>query len=444
MSRKIRGGTCNKQISNHPWKGSSQMRRLALWLGLAAIALPSIADAQLFRPFRSYSVPQRTFTQVCPSGDCVVYTPSQSGGDSVLQLSTPEGIEEVASAVADGPHTRALVSGSCGSGTICGADEGGAYVVSNAHVWGTTIGKVVTIDVVADGQTKRLTGRIVFAGYSNSRMVDFAIAKFEGLTAKRYMPMLKTEPEGQPFGTTGSPRCVWPLVVKQFNNPSSYGQGLITGTPDAIGGQSGSAIYNAAGHQIALLTWSINGRCAGQKTSKLWEVASQRNVLLADLRPEGLQELGCNPETRPETEEGVFGEMPSILQDVADDSSGGSPVRIRPVTENVIASTVSTAMEDMPIWYNPNQPDPTPDPEPDPGTGDCYKLTDKEWALIQFLRAQKDQAAFGDAFRGIDWVALIKAIIEMIKLFQGATSTDVSYNAPWIESFVDTGYCLSA
>lgn len=400
------------------------MRRIAIWLALAA-CLPSIADAQLFRPFRSYSVPQRTFTDVCPSGDCVVYTPSQSGGDSVLQLSTPEGIEEVASAVADGPHTRALVSGSCGSGTICGADEGGAYVVSNAHVWGTQIGKQVTIDIVADGQTKRLTGRIVFAGYSNSRMVDFAIAKFDGLTSKRYMPMLKTEPAGEPFSTTGSPRCVWPLVTKSFGDPRSYGQGLITGQPDAIGGQSGSAIYNSTGQQIALLTWSINGRCAGQKTSKLWEVATQRNVLLADVRPEGLQELGSPMDARPETQEGVFGELPSVLEDKAAERADDAAIEgvvgqyVRPHTDDVIASTVSTSMEDMPIWYTPGQPDPTPDPEPDPGTGDCYKLTDKEWDLIQFLRAQQAETSrFGDFLKGIDWVALFKQIMEIMKLIQ--------------------------
>jgi len=390
------------------------------------------SSGQLFRPRRSYSVPQRVFNDVCSGVNCgpVVSAPIETS------LSVPEGVEEVSSAVADGPHTRALVSGSCGSGTICGADEAGAYVLSNAHVWGTTIGKQVNIDVVVDGQTKRLAGRVVFAGYSNSRMVDFSIAQFAGLTSKRYMQLLKTEPESAPYETTGSPRCVWPLVTKQFNDPRNYGQGLITGTPDAIGGQSGSAIYNSDKRQIALLTWSINGRCAGQKTSKLWEVATQRDVSLADLRPDGLRELftgDVRPETeegvfgelpqcfiggfRPETEEGVFGGMPSVVAEVSDDD-GLSIVgpRVRPMTENVIVSIASATMAEMPIWYTPGTPDPTPDPEP---PSDCYKLTDKEWALIQFIRAQESEAAFGDALRNIDWVKLAKTIIEIIKLFQG-------------------------
>ena len=420
------------------------MKLLKLLL-LIGILFPNVAQGQLLRPFRSYSVPNKVFSQVCSNCDVQV-------NNAVIQLSTPEGVEVASSAVSDGPHTRALVSGSCGSGTICGADANGAFVVSNAHVWGTTIGKQVTIDTVVSGQTKRLVGRVVFAGYSNSRMVDFSIAYFEGLSSKRYMPMLKTEPTGQPFSTTGSPRCVWPLVTKPFNDLRNYGDGLITGTPDAICGQSGSAIYNSDGHQIALLTWSINGRCAGQKTSKLWQVATQRDVSLADLRPDGLRELSeiaekvvCEEgifgelpqcfigDSRPLCEEGVFGELKGFTTIV--ETSGNDPEivkivgpQIRPLTENVIASQLNTAMADMPIWYNPSTP-PT-DPPTDPPS-DCYKLTDKEWALIQFIRAQESEAGFGDLLKGLDWVKLAKTIIEIIKLFQTMEApgpTDVSFN----------------
>ena len=416
------------------------MRRVSLlWLCAVSLIAPAISEAQLFR-FRV------TQSQACYGADCIPQVGAVASQPALVPLSTPEGIEEVSSAVADGPHTRALVSGSCGSGTICGADASGGYVVSNAHVWGTQIGKRVTIDIVSGGQTRRLSGNIVFAGYSNSRMVDFAIAKFEGLTSQRYMPMFKSEPANPPYGTTGSPRCVWPLVTKQFNDPRNYGQGLITGLPDAIGGQSGSAIYNSTGQQIALLTWSINGRCAGQKTSKLWEVASQRNVLLADPRPEGLVELCGNPQERPETEEGIFGELPSILaeeprqhpdgafhEESGEESSGALDLvgpRVRPVTENVIASQLNATMNDMPIWYNPSpkppveEPKPDPKPEPD-GDCDCYRLNAKEWALIQFLRAQQsEKGRFGDFLSRVDWAELMKQIMELIKLINSLSKAD--------------------
>lgn len=282
--------------------------------------------------------------------------------------------------VADTPHVRCIYNGSCGSGTICGANANGAYVVTNAHVVGTAIGRTVSVDIVVDGAQRRINGRTVMAGYSSSRMVDFSIVFCQGLTSKRYMPMLKTEPTGQPYGTRGSPRCVWPQVTKEFNDPRNYGDGLITGTPNAIGGQSGSAIYNAAGQQIALLTWSINGRCAGQKTSKLWQVAQSRNVMLADPRPEGLEEV-CDdqPEgTRPETRDGVFGSLAEVSEQTGP----------RPVTENVIASITGSDMEELPIWYEPNTDPPTEPGECPPG---CMRLTDKEKALIEFIRAQAAQ-----------------------------------------------------
>lgn len=361
-------------------------------------------------------------------------------------LPVPEGVTEVASAVADGPHCRCLVNGSCGSGTICGADASGSYVLSNAHVWGTQIGKAVTIDIVSGGATKRLQGRLVFSGYSNSRMVDFAIAKVEGLSSKKYMPLSKTEPTAAPYGTRGSPQCVWPQVTKPFNDPRNYGQGLITGLPDAIGGQSGSAIYNSTGKQIALLTWSINGRCAGQKTSLLWKVAQERNVQLADARPEGLRELCDDPAMRPITDEGVFGDFPVLEIPVAGEKqrpvteegiSGELPIiaaaeqaandlqlvgpRKRPVTENVVASIMSTSLKDVPIWDTPGV-EPPPPPPPGECPEGCYKLSQKEWELIEFLRNQRNETASGErALTPDQWMKLIQLVLEIIKALQKPT-----------------------
>ena len=339
-------------------------------------------------------------TQDCPDGNC------------------PQPIESN-EVTADTPHVRCMVGNSCGSGTICGRDNTGAYVLSNAHVWGTQLGKVVNIDCVVNGAQKRVQGRLVFAGYSSTRMVDFAIAVVPNLKSKRYMPMLKTEPTGSPYSTTGGPRCVWPQVTKPFNDPRSYGDGLVTGTPDAIGGQSGSAIYNSNGNQIALLTWSINGRCAGQKTSKLWSVASTRNVMLADKRPEGLLELG----ERGELADGVFGEAPMFTaQPFVEDGIFGSAPAIfevqagtRPRCDDVIASMANATMETMPIWAVPGTPptDPTDPVDPPPADGDCVKLTEKEKALIDFLRSQETRDGKPMAF---DWAAIIKLVLELIQL----------------------------
>lgn len=343
--------------------------------------------------------------QICPPG---VPCPPPAGIQSyhVPTLVQTQAPIPQAAVVADHPHVRCLVNNSCGSGTICGANSDGAYVVSNAHVWGTQLGRVVIVDAVVGGQQKRLNGRVVMAGYSDSRMVDFAIAFVEGLSSKRYMPMLETEPSDQPFGTTGSPRCVWPLVKKDFNDARNYGDGLITGTPNAIGGQSGSAIYNTKGQQIALLTWSINGRCAGQKTAKLWQVATTRNVQLADERPDGLTEVG-EPCGRPEVSEGIFGEC-EIFKEV---QSGH-----RPPTENVIASVAGSDMEDLPIWYVPGTPPPPTDPV-DPVDPDCVKLTPIEKQIIDLIRQKEAEVAAGRE-RAIDWMKLLPLILEIIRIIQ--------------------------
>lgn len=329
---------------------------------------------------------------------------------------------ETNSVVADTPHVRCLAGNSCGSGTICGIDADGAYVVSNAHVWGTQLGKVVTVDCVSGGTQKRVQGRLVFAGYSSTRMVDFAIAQVPNLTSKRYMPMLKTEPTSAPYATTGSPRCVWPQVNKPFNDMRNYGDGLITGTPDAIGGQSGSAIFNASNQQIGLLTWSINGRCAGQKTSKLWQVATSRNVMLADPRPDGLTEVG---ENHAICEDGVFGVMPEVNESpvVCEDGVFGAFPGVahevqfgtRPVTENVIASTAAASMQTMPIWV-----DDAVKPPPPPGDcpEGCYKLSKQEFELIEFIRRQETK----DGERSIPWAQIIAKILELIQLFQAGRS----------------------
>lgn len=421
----------------------------AFVLLVSMVALPTSAAGQIFGgrlTQRQYQYqPQQQPS--CVGGNCpqLVAAGPVAGVviyDTEPKLTLPGDVEEVSTAIADGPHVRCLVSGSCGSGTICGADARGSYVVSNAHVWGTQIGKVVNVDLVSNGQTKRMQGRIVFSGYSNSRMVDFAIALVPGLTSKVYMPMVKSEPADGPYGTRGSPRCVWPQVTKPFNDARNYGRGLITGTPDAIGGQSGSAIYNSQGQQIALLTWSINGRCAGQKTSLLWQVASERNVNLADLRPDGLAELNdspTRPETvegihcgdgeklvfggRPKTIEGIHGQLAGLVESAANDPEALLVVgqRVRPITENVIANQASTSMEDLPIWFENKPVDPTPvDPTPVPPVDDdCHKLTAKEWQLIQFLRKQAEQE--GEVVDRDWWGLIIKLwphIVEIIKVIQ--------------------------
>jgi hypothetical protein len=360
----------------------------------------------------------------CPIGGC----PVDQITNQDVQSGTP--------IQADSPQVRVRISGSCGSGFIAGADATGAYVITNAHVVGTQIGREATVDVVSDGQQRSLRGRVALAMYHSQRLIDAAVVRVDGLTSKRYLPMLKELPSGEPFETRGAPRCVWPLVTKPFDrvivSPNSP---LIRGLPDAIGGQSGSAIHNANGQAIALLAWSWGGYCAGQQTHWLWKVATERSLTSVPFRPNGLDEVSDTPEnavfSRPVTEDGIFEDDQTDNQahqaDTPEEHETGVPGLVRPATENGIFNLVDSRLAGLPIWFTPGSPDPQPDPCPNcPECPKCpevcppdyHQLTAKEWELIEFLRAQQDEASLSDLLKDIDWVKLARQIIEIIKLFQ--------------------------
>jgi hypothetical protein len=178
---------------------------------------------------------------------------------------------------------------------------------------------------------------------------------------------------------------------------------LIRGLPDAIPGQSGSGIYNAEGNAIALLAWSWGGYCAGQQTHWLWRIATERSLADVPARPPGLEEVSSTPE------DAAF---------------------IRPITEDGIFNLVDSRLAQLPIWLVPAIPDPQPQPEPCPKSPECpecpevcppdyMKVTDNERALIEFIRSQQSETSrFGEFLRTIDWVALTRQVIEIIKLFQ--------------------------
>ena len=273
--------------------------------------------------------------------------------------------------VADSPAVRVTVSGVCGSGTICGADSSAGYVMTNAHVVGTSVGRGVSIDIVSGGQRKTVPGRIVWSAYSGQRMIDAAIVSVPGLSSLTYRRMSTVRPSVVDHATVGSPRCVWPLVLKPFLNPDIRTDGpLMLGDPNAIGGQSGSSIYDATGTMFGLVTWSWGGRCAGQQTASLYSVASSGSVRDVDDRPVGLVEVNFQ-EPRSLTEDGVFG-------------------------------IVAFDPKDLPIWDLPSVVPPGP----------CVQLSEQEFAIIQLIRARS-----GDE-KSVDWAALIKLILELIALFR--------------------------
>jgi len=245
---------------------------------------------------------------------------------------------------------RVNFGNSCGSGTVVSNNHnGGSLCITNAHVAGTRIGTTGTCLFSVNGADRRVPARIIMAAYSNKTLADWAILFLPDYRHPTQVKLSKNQPiaSGQ-YYTTGSPRCVWPLRSVDLKTTHISGNSALWRlSPNAIGGQSGSGIWNRADNlQYGLLTWSWGGDTGSQMTSEIYRQATQRTVA-GEPRPDGLEELDIE---RAETEEGFFAEV-----------SIGS----------------------LPIWHDPTIV--IPDPET-PITGDAVNRE----LLIEFLREQSE------------------------------------------------------
>jgi hypothetical protein len=240
---------------------------------------------------------------------------------------------------------------SCGSGSICGITESGnSLIMTNAHVAGTTIGRRVKVWV--ESQNDTIWCRVVRAAYSNNVIADWALLESEQPYAK-VDPVFLTKfgPTGSHY-TKGFPRC------RQHNGTDItthriMASGVWLWLPDAIGGQSGSGVWNDVTNlQQGLLTWSWTERGvqygAGQTTSAIWNQNRSRQ-LVGFVKPEGLVELS----------QGERFDMSGLDTTDTDD-----PV----VDEGYFEGPIKRAagIQDYPIWFEDQVEPPTPpDDRPD-------------------------------------------------------------------------------
>ena len=167
---------------------------------------------------------------------------------------------------------RVTINNVCGSGTIVGRDgQGNAIVLTNAHVAGTSRGRMVNVQRWdTDGSSQSGRGTIIAAGYGRGMSVDFALLRCDPDFARDVtpIPLADRYPDTTVSVTTfGCPRCEWPsLQVLKMNR--TEGQ-VLTWKPEAIGGRSGSSVidHTSSGPRVVgLLTWAGNGEGMGQST----------------------------------------------------------------------------------------------------------------------------------------------------------------------------------
>jgi hypothetical protein len=223
---------------------------------------------------------------------------------------------------------RVLNSGSCGSGSIVGFRGNKTLVLTNAHVAGTTIGRTVQCQFPFAGNA-RVNAKVIMAGYSDRVMMDWAVLEID---QKINLPAVKLciEPPSGDHYTMGYPRCEGPVGQHLRTRQITHNGVVWRWQPNAIGGQSGSAVHSFANNlQKGLLTWSWGGDGAGQTTRSIWFQYLNKAVI-GIVKPEGLIELADNK--AEDLEEGFFAE-----------------------------ANITT----LPIWAHLDEPSPTPPPPGD-------------------------------------------------------------------------------
>lgn len=237
-------------------------------------------------------------------------------------------------------------SNSCGSGTIVGHWNGGSLVCSNHHVTGG-VGRNVTCRFRHNGRDLNVPGRVIVSGYSNTTLADWSLSHLPNFQDIPPVPMSTVKPQNAPHWTHGAPRCVWPLVTKQLRPTRiDANSKLILFTPDAIGGQSGSGVFDSAENLMrALIAWSWGGQTGAQQTAEIYRMTRAASVEVAGPRPDGLIPLTTGD---VELEEGFH-----VLSE----------------------ATGNIRIQDLPIWdknaapEEPESPEAPEEPKPSPPSG---------------------------------------------------------------------------
>lgn len=261
-------------------------------------------------------------------------------------------------------HAQAvrIVNGtSCGSGWVAGHDGDSSFIVTNAHVAGTRLGRTMVVQGVFDGVEKKVNASVFMAAYSSRTLTDWAILRCEKLAGDCW-PLSVIDGDAEFYDTCGSPRCVWPLVCRQLRPSGEFRPWRFS--PDAVGGQSGSAI-RSDGVAFGLLTWSWGGKTAAQTTADMWRQAETAS-LVGHPRIDGLLPLSMNA---ADCEEGFFAEA---------------------------------SIHDLPIWNDSKPSEPNDPPSADADVG-------RERFLLSRLRRDRSMN---------DWLAFLEALLKAFDLLR--------------------------
>lgn len=368
-------------------------KTLAVFLLLTMTS--TVAYSQVYESYPTYQT-----HPICPTCFPVQLSPVQTTPLQVFYpasypasypTQTKQAAQEPIEAASRGPSdvSAVRIPQGCGTGTVVSNDyNGGSLILTNAHVAGTTIGRVLAVNF-QNGQTKN--GRVVMAAYSDTMLTDWAILFVEGYRDVPAAKLASKKTTGGGHYTRGSPRCVWPLTSTSVTTVEiSNNSALARWQPNSIGGQSGSSVWSERTNLGEfLLTWTWGGLGAGQQTSEIFRQARDRTNVAA-IRPEGLELPDWN-QSFQEPQNGFFS-APRMSADIPGRMGGISTPKAKPEpivitkmrSDLAVGFFAQTGITDLPIWGDLGDT-PTDPTDPVPG-----KEFDFEHFRAYMIKAWKD------------------------------------------------------
>ena len=166
---------------------------------------------------------------------------------------------------------RVRVSSSAGSGTSIAADDEHVYVLTNAHVVGSS--RQATCEFFRYGRkTQRLPGSIIWKSHSSRSVRDFAIIRIKKSLFGAFPPrIVELAPvdhvvkQDDYIASAGCPQARW-LQLWEGHALSEASNNRVLFTPPPLGGQSGSGVFTVIDgdtYLCAILTWRIENSKGG-------------------------------------------------------------------------------------------------------------------------------------------------------------------------------------
>jgi hypothetical protein len=166
---------------------------------------------------------------------------------------------------------RVRVSGSAGSGTSIAADDRHIYVLTNAHVVGSS--RQATCEFFRYGRkTQRLPGSVIWKSHSNRSVKDFAIIRIDKSLFGEFPPRIvdlapvdHVVKQNDYIASAGCPQARW-LQLWEGHALSEASNNRVLFTPPPLGGQSGSGVFTVIDgdtYLCAVLTWRIESDKGG-------------------------------------------------------------------------------------------------------------------------------------------------------------------------------------